>query len=164
MEVITLKLTLSNNFNSLLFIFISSRWRLICECNRHCCRKTPRYYSSSTIPGTRHFKARHNSIGINMDRKCCYFIPFRSCSYLPYHCTCYSSIRWHSLDNSSVHSYLQSRKTSSESNPQSTSPSRCASNGTIPGEKGRFECCAFLRNFCLILSSEFLLYNIVNNG
>ena len=26
------------NINCLLFLFISSRWRIISECNRHCCR------------------------------------------------------------------------------------------------------------------------------
>ena len=120
--------------------------------------------SSPTIPGTCHFRAHHNSLGISLAHKYSRCFPFRSFSYLQRHCSIYLSIRWNSLDNSSVHSYLQSRKTSSESNPQSTSTSRCSSNGTIPGGKGRFQRCAFLRNFCRMLSSEFLLYNIVYNG
>ena len=43
--------------------------------------------------------------------------------------------------------HLQSCKTSSESNPQSTSTAKCASNGTIPGEKVHLQCCVFVRKF-----------------
>ena len=67
---------------------------------------------------------------------------------------------WIYLDNSSVHSHLQSCKTSSESNPQSTPASKCTSKGTIPGEKVRLQCCVFLCYFCRMLSSEFMLYNM----
>ena len=62
-----------------------------------------------------------------------------------------------------VHTDLQSCKTSSESNTQSTSASKCASNTALPRENVRCQCCAFLRVFCRMLSSEFLLCNIVNN-
>ena len=44
-----------------------------------------------------------------------------------------------------------------------TSAAKCASNGTTPREKGRYKRCAFLRYFCRMLSSEFMLYNIVYN-
>ena len=69
---------------------------------------------------------------------------------------------WNSFDNSSVHSHLQSCKISSESNPQSTSAGKCASNGTIPRENVRYQCFVFLRNFCRMLSPAFLLCSIVN--
>ena len=62
----------------------------------------------------------------------------------------------------SVHLHLPSCKTSSESNPLSTSAAKCASNGANPGEKVRFQCFVFLRNFCRMLSPAFVLCSIVN--